>query len=179
MRSTVSARVCTTVLVTICECAHVCVWARVCLWIDHHYGFFSLTAIDGSGLLCQSRDQKGWHGTRSSKAVFGSGRSMLPNQSFFSVNFVSEVPHHGSVILWKPYDCICGQYIGNFSWIMFCKERVEILRKLLHSFYSDYNSKGNTFYTLYCITFDSTRILLWASLLVSLVQCSSSTNCIR
>ncbi|XP_067930064.1 ATP-dependent RNA helicase DDX1-like [Watersipora subatra] len=34
----------------------------------------SAMAIDGSGLLCQSRDQKGWHGTRATMAVCGSGK---------------------------------------------------------------------------------------------------------
>ena len=35
---------------------------------------FFVSAIDTEeGLLCQSRDFKGWHGTRANKGVIGSG----------------------------------------------------------------------------------------------------------
>ena len=36
---------------------------------------FSYVAIDPDGLLCQSRDQQGWHGTRSNKGVCGQGET--------------------------------------------------------------------------------------------------------
>lgn len=43
-------------------------------WQMNIYDRGDAMAIDPDGLLCQSRDQQKWHGTRSNKAVFGQGR---------------------------------------------------------------------------------------------------------
>lgn len=43
-------------------------------WKMNVYDRGDAMAIDGNGLLCQSRDQQGWHGARSSKGVGGSGK---------------------------------------------------------------------------------------------------------
>jgi len=47
--------------------------------IDSHHchrDFWSIVAIDTeAGLLCQSRDQQTWNGSRSAKGVTGKGRS--------------------------------------------------------------------------------------------------------
>lgn len=43
-------------------------------WKMNVYDRGDAMAIDPDGLLCQSRDTQGWHGTRSNKAVSGDGR---------------------------------------------------------------------------------------------------------
>uniref|UniRef100_A0A2C9M4X1 Uncharacterized protein n=1 Tax=Biomphalaria glabrata TaxID=6526 RepID=A0A2C9M4X1_BIOGL len=40
-------------------------------WKMNVYDRGDAMAIGEDGLLCQARDQQGWHGTRSNKAVFG------------------------------------------------------------------------------------------------------------
>lgn len=43
-----------------------------------HFLPFHSTAIDADGLLVQSRDENGWHGTRSTRGVTGSGPPAAP-----------------------------------------------------------------------------------------------------
>ncbi|KAK0051371.1 ATP-dependent RNA helicase DDX1, partial [Biomphalaria pfeifferi] len=43
-------------------------------WKMNVYDRGDAMAIGEDGLLCQARDQQGWHGTRSNKAVFGKGK---------------------------------------------------------------------------------------------------------
>ncbi|GFS11545.1 ATP-dependent RNA helicase DDX1 [Elysia marginata] len=43
-------------------------------WKMNVYDRGDAMAIDPDGLLCQSRDPQGWHGTRSNKAVCGKGK---------------------------------------------------------------------------------------------------------
>ncbi|CAL1532900.1 unnamed protein product [Lymnaea stagnalis] len=43
-------------------------------WKMNVYDRGDAMAISADGLLCQSRDQQGWHGTRSTKAVYGKGK---------------------------------------------------------------------------------------------------------
>ncbi|KAK3772972.1 hypothetical protein RRG08_036306 [Elysia crispata] len=43
-------------------------------WKMNVYDRGDAMAIDPDGLLCQSRDSQGWHGTRSNKAVCGKGK---------------------------------------------------------------------------------------------------------
>jgi len=73
-------------------------------------------AIDPSGLLCQSRDMNGWHGTRSNRAVFGSGEYCQQFRITYVIYIITYVNHSYYIVLYVLFSCQCEfSHLQNFS----------------------------------------------------------------